>query len=161
MNRAAENETQHDIGLEALDVSIINELQNGLPISIRPYADMARKLGTSEDELLLRLQRLLQDRVLSRFGPMYDAEKLGGAFSLVAMQVPEHRYEEVCELVNAYPQVAHNYRREHAFNMWFVLATESREEIDTINHEIEQRSGLKVFNLPKQHEFYVGLKLDI
>ena len=75
------------------------------------------------------MQCLLDDKVLTRFGPMVQIERMGGAFVLAALQVPEARYDEVTALVNALPQVAHNYRREHALNMWFVLATETPQGI--------------------------------
>jgi hypothetical protein len=90
---------------------------------------------------------------------MYQAEKLGGAFSLAAMQVPDESYDTVAELVNSYPEVAHNYQRDHAFNMWFVLATETPQRVDEVNEEISRRTGLPVFNMPKLKEYYVGLRL--
>ncbi len=145
--------------MDAIDRDIINVLQLGFPISERPYAEVADQLGIAEAELLQRLKQLLQEKKLSRFGPMYQAEKLGGAFSLVAMQVPEERYDAVAELVNSYPEVAHNYQRDHAFNMWFVLATETPHRVEEVNKEISQRTGLPVFNMPKLKEYFVGLRL--
>jgi DNA-binding Lrp family transcriptional regulator len=146
--------------MDAIDHDIINRLQDGLPIIERPYAEVAAQLGIGEGELLQRLQGLLQRRKLTRFGPLYDAEKLGGAFSLVAMQVPDDRFEEVAGLVNRYAEVAHNYQRDHKFNMWFVLATESPQEVERINRDIARRTGLPVYNMPKQQEFYLRLKLE-
>jgi DNA-binding Lrp family transcriptional regulator len=147
--------------MDELDKKIVNHLQKGFPISENPYAEVALELGIGEKELLKRLQHLLDEKVLSRFGPMYDVEKLGGAFSLVAMKVPPDQFDQVAELVNRYPQVAHNYQREHELNMWYVLATESAQEIDEINNNIEQQTGLKVFNMPKLAEFYIGLQLSV
>jgi len=144
--------------MDALDRRIINELQGGFPLSERPYAEAAERLGTSEDVLLRRLDALLADGTLSRFGPMFHAERMGGAFSLVAMQVPAQRFEEVAALVNAHPEVAHNYAREHDFNMWFVLATETPGQIDTTLAAIEQETGLKAYNMPKHEEYYIGLR---
>ncbi|MDP6344573.1 MAG: Lrp/AsnC family transcriptional regulator, partial [Alphaproteobacteria bacterium] len=97
--------------MDALDRHIINGLQGGFPISERPYAEAAADLGIEEAELLDRLRRLTEDRLLSRFGPMYHAERIGGALTLAAMAVPEGRFEQVAELVNAKPEVAHNYAR--------------------------------------------------
>ena len=113
------------------------------------------------DELLSRIQRLLDDRVLTRFGPMFNAENLGGALSLCAMQVPLERYDEVAELVNAFPEVAHNYERDHLLNMWFVIATERPEQAGAVLGEIEQATGCRVYDMPKQEEFYIGLKLAV
>jgi siroheme decarboxylase len=111
--------------LDALDRRIINTLQDGFPVCERPYAQVAAQLGTDEQTLIGRLGRLLDERFLTRFGPMYQAERLGGAFSLVAMRVPLEDFERVAGIVNGFTEVAHNYEREHEFNMWFVLATET------------------------------------
>ncbi len=146
--------------LDAIDCAIVNRLQDDLPVCERPYAEVAAELGIEEAELLSRLQRLLDERVLTRFGPLYDAERLGGAFSLVAMSVPEDRFEEVAERVNAFPEVAHNYRRDHDFNMWFVLATETPEDIARVNAEITAQTGLPVYDMPKEAEYHLRLKLE-
>ncbi|HEB67043.1 MAG TPA: Lrp/AsnC family transcriptional regulator [Gammaproteobacteria bacterium] len=146
--------------LDAIDCAIVNRLQDDLPVCERPYAEVAAELGIDEAELLSRLQRLLDERVLTRFGPLYDAERLGGAFSLVAMSVPEDRFEEVAERVNAFPEVAHNYRRDHDFNMWFVLATETPEDIARVNAEIATCTGLPVYDMPKEAEYHLRLKLE-
>jgi DNA-binding Lrp family transcriptional regulator len=111
--------------------------------------------------LIARLKRLLADGALTRFGPMYHAERLGGALTLAAMQVPESDFGRVADIVNGFPEVAHNYERRHEFNMWFVLATERPGRIGEVIREIEQASGLKVYNLPKQEEFYVGLRFEV
>jgi DNA-binding Lrp family transcriptional regulator len=147
--------------MDQVDRDIINRLQAGLPISERPYAEVATELGIDESALLQRLDHLLQNKTLTRFGPLYDAARLGGAFSLVAMQVPAGIFDEVAEVVNSYPEVAHNYQRDHAFNMWFVLATETPQQIDAVNRDIEQRTGLAVRNMPKLQEYYLNLQLDV
>lgn len=148
------------VALDATDRRIVNALQGGLPVCERPYATAAANLGLSEDKLIARLTRLLADGALSRFGPMYHAERLGGALTLAAMRIPAPEFERVAALVNAHPEVAHNYQREHEFNMWFVLATERPERIGEVVGEIEQATGYKVYNLPKLEEFYVGLRFE-
>ena len=146
--------------LSPLDRQILATLQGDFPICERPYAEAAGRLGISEDELLTRLQQLLADKVLTRFGPMFQIEEMGGAFVLAALAVPEVRYDEVTALVNALPQVAHNYRREHALNMLFVLATESKAGIAEAIARIEQETGLPVYAFPKEREFFVEMKLE-
>ena len=145
--------------LDAVDRQIIDKLQGDFPLCERPYAEAAAGLGIAEDELLSRLQRLLDVRVLTRFGPMVQIERMGGAFVLAALAVPEVRYDEVAALVNARPQVAHNYRREHALNMWFVLATETPSGIAAAIDSIERETGLAVFAFPKEREYFVEMKL--
>ena len=146
--------------LDAIDRRIIDGLQGDFPICERPYAEAAAQLGIGEAELLARLESLLADKVLTRFGPMFQIEEMGGAFVLAALAVPEARYEEVTALVNALPQVAHNYRREHQLNMWFVLATESKAGIAEAIAQIEHDTGLPVYAFPKEREFFVEMKLE-
>jgi DNA-binding Lrp family transcriptional regulator len=144
--------------MDAVDREIVNGLQGGFPISERPYAEMAKQYGIGEEELISRLEKLLAEEVLTRFGPMFQIERMGGAFSLAAMRVPEDDYERVTVIVNALPEVAHNYRREHDFNMWFVLATETPEGISQAIARIEAESGLAVYNMPKEKEYFVGAR---
>ena len=135
--------------IDAVDRRIVNSLQGGFPLSTTPYADVARELGLTEDDLIDRLQCLLDEGILSRFGPMFHAERMGGALTLAAMSVPDDRYESVADRVNAFPEVAHNYAREHALNMWFVVATERAERIAEVLGEIEKETGLTVHDMPR------------
>jgi len=146
--------------LEAADRALIDALQGGFPLCDEPYAAVGAQLGMSAEEVLQRLARLLEGSVLTRFGPLYQVEKIGGAYLLAALKAPEERYDEVAAAVNALPEVAHNYRREHAFNMWFVLAAETQASIAAAVEKIEAATGLKVFAFPKEREYFVELKLD-
>lgn len=147
--------------MDAIDTAIINSLQGGFPLCPAPYAQVAQQLGITEDDLLRRLQTLLDTQVLTRFGPMYQVERMGGAFVLAAMQVPEDRYDEVTTQVNAFAEVAHNYRREHRLNMWFVLATAAPDGIATTVRAIEVATGLPVYPFPKEKEYFVEMKLQV
>jgi len=147
--------------LDALDRAIINALQGGFPLCDRPYTVVATRLGTTEPELIQRIDAMLDEGLLTRFGPMYHAERLGGGLTLAAMKVPAADFERVAGLVNAHPEVAHNYEREHEFNMWFVLATETPERIAAVIDAIEQQTGYRVYNMPKLEEFFVGLHFSV
>ncbi|WP_281557742.1 AsnC family transcriptional regulator [Thalassomonas sp. RHCl1] len=156
-----ESITFDDLDFSPLDKALINLLQRGLPVCERPFASVADALNTTEQAVLSRLNSLLAQGVLSRFGPMYDAACLGGAFTLAAMAVPETEFEQVAEIVNGFEQIAHNYQRNHQLNMWFVIATENEAEIATVIEKIETETGIPVLNVPKLEEFYVGLYLPI
>ena len=143
------------------DAALIERLHGGLPLVDRPFAAVAAELGTSEDAMIERLRALLAQGVLTRFGPLYQIERAGGAFVLAAMAVPEPRFDAVATLVNAQPEVAHNYRREHALNMWFVVAAESPQAAEAALTRIEAVTGLPVLRLPKEREFAVELRLPI
>lgn len=147
--------------MDSIDKALINRLQDGIPLCRTPFAQIAEELGIESREVVARLRTLREHGMLSRFGPMYNIEKLGGSFSLAAMKVPEPRFDEVAALVNAQEEIAHNYRREHDFNMWFVIATEYPEQIEEVIERIEQSTGIKVYNMPKQEEYYVGLRFEL
>lgn len=147
--------------LSTLDRNIINHWQGGVPLTARPYAAMAEALGVDEDTVITRLQTLLDNGVLTRFGPLFNIEQVGGCFCLAALAVPETDYERVTALINAFTEVAHNYRREHALNMWFVIATEDAAQIEAVAAAMTRQAGLKVYLFPKQREFFVELKLTV
>jgi DNA-binding Lrp family transcriptional regulator len=145
--------------VDQIDRDIINGLQEGLAVCDRPYLQAAQRLGLEEDDVIARLTRLLTEGVLTRVGPLYQIERMGGAFTLAALHAPVDRYEQVAQRVNALPQVAHNYAREHELNMWFVIATETPGEIQEVIARIERETGCSVFNFPKSREYFVELKL--
>jgi DNA-binding Lrp family transcriptional regulator len=147
--------------MDAIDRAIVNALQDGLPVCERPFAAAAAGLGLHEADLIARLQALVADGTLSRFGPMYDAERLGGAYTLAAMQVPAAEFEAVAAIVNGYPEVAHNYARDHAFNLWFVLASADPDRIARVLEEIEAATGMPVHAFPKLEEYCVDLRFAV
>ena len=147
--------------MDDLDRAIVDGLQTGFPVCERPFLEAARGLGTTEDELLARIDRLLREGTLTRFGPLFQVERMGGVFTLAAMSVPEERFEATAAAVNALPEVAHNYAREHPLNMWFVLATETPEGTRRAVRDIEARTRLPVLTFPKEREYFVGLELRV
>ncbi|MBV2235273.1 MAG: Lrp/AsnC family transcriptional regulator [Sterolibacterium sp.] len=146
--------------MTATEKRIINALQGDFPLCDEPYRAVADSLGLTEAELLAHLEDLLARRVLTRFGPMFQIERMGGRFVLAALAVPEERFEEVSAAVNALPEIAHNYRREHALNMWFVIATETPAGIQHTINQLEAATGLEVFAFPKLREYFVEMKLQ-
>ena len=151
--------------IDEIERAIIDRLQGGFPVCEQPFAEAAVELGIDEEELLSRLRGLLEARVLTRFGPMFQVERMGGAFVLAAMCVPDEDWERVVATVNSFLEVAHNYRRESEkccnFNMWFVLATETPGGIDRAVSKIEEASGLPVYAFPKIKEYFVEMKLQV
>lgn len=152
------------------DLRWIERLHGGFPLSERPYADTAAALGCSEAALIERIQGWLRSGVLTRFGPLFHIERAGGRFVLAAMAVPQERFDEVAALVNAQPEVAHNYRREPAdperavampLNMWFVIAVERPEQVSQVLERLEAATGLTVYAFPKEREYFVELRLPL
>ncbi|KRW95058.1 Lrp/AsnC family transcriptional regulator [Paracoccus sp. MKU1] len=153
---------RHTLPPEALDDTdraILNRLQEAFPLSPRPFDDAGAALGLSGAELIQRIERLQEIGAITRFGPFYDAAAMGGAFCLCALSAPEADFDRIAALVNAHPEVAHNYARDHALNMWFVLATATPEGIAKTAGRIEAETGLTVWRFPKLREFFIGFRV--
>jgi len=148
-------------GLSPLALQFLNRFQGGFPLVARPYGQVAAELGCDEDELLQLIGVLVETGALSRFGPIFDASRLGGGQTLAALSVPADAFTEIAAQINSLPQVAHNYRREHHLNMWFVVAAASPDGVAAALAEIQRRTGLPIYNFPKLHEFYLGLWLHL
>ena len=141
------------------DARLIDHLHGGFPLVDRPFVVIAAELGWSEERVIERLRQLLAQGVLTRFGPLFQIERAGGQFVLAAIAVPEERFDVVNTVVNSFPEVAHNYRRTHRLNMWFVVAAESPAQAQDAIARIEQAVGLQVFAFPKEEEYFVELRL--
>jgi siroheme decarboxylase len=146
--------------MDDIDRAIINSLQGGFPICDQPFSAIAEPLGLTGTQLLARIRKMREDGIISRFGPMWHAERMGGELSLTAMKVPPERFDEVADIVNSFPEVAHNYAREHALNMWFVVATETPGRKAEVLTAIAARTGIVPIDLPKVQEFFVGLRFE-
>lgn len=146
------------VALDDIDRLLLNELQGGFPVTHRPFADVAERLGLEEVDVIARLRRLVETGALSRFGTILNAPQLGGERTLAAMRVPPERFEEVAAYVNGLDTVSHNYERAHEFNMWFVISSEDQDDIDRTIARIERDTGLDVINLPTLEEFFVDIQ---
>lgn len=144
--------------MDDTDLRIIHALHGGFPLAEQPYRAVADALELTEPDLIARLKAMLEAGTLTRFGPLFQVEKMGGAFVLAALAVPEEHFETVAGQVNSLPEVAHNYRREHRLNMWFVLATETPAGIPDVITRIETLTGLTVHAFPKEREYFVDMR---
>ena len=146
------------VALDDTDRLLLNELQGGFPVTHRPFADVAGRLGLDEGDVIAHLRRLVETSALSRFGTILNAPQLGGERTLAAMRVPQERFEKVAAYVNSLDAVSHNYERAHEFNMWFVISSEDQDDIDRTIARIERETGLGVINLPTLEEFFVDIR---
>ncbi|MBP6583154.1 MAG: AsnC family transcriptional regulator [Chromatiaceae bacterium] len=142
--------------LDALDRRLLDDFQSGIPLAPRPFALMAEQLGVAEAEVIARLQRLTEAGAISRVGPVFRPRQVG-ASTLAAMAVPPERLAEVATLVNGFPEVNHNYEREHDFNLWFVLTAPDQTRLEQVLDEIGRRAGLPVMDLPMLAEYHIDL----
>ena len=146
--------------LDAVDARLIDGFQSGFPVHERPFRVVGTEVGTSETDTLARVERLREKGVFRRFGAVLNPPVIGSS-TLAAVQAPAERFGAIAEVVNSYRQVNHNYRRDHAWNMWFVVTAESHETRDGILDDIENRTECDVLNLPMLTDFYIDLEFPV
>ncbi|MFA6163230.1 MAG: Lrp/AsnC family transcriptional regulator [Methylobacter sp.] len=148
--------------LTPLHKQLLNNYQRDFPLSARPYQDIADALGVTEDEVLSTLADLNSNNFISRIGPIIPPNHIGVS-TLVAMAVPEQQLQVVADKISAYPEVNHNYEREHQFNLWFVAIAADAEYLRAVIDSIEQETGYKTMQLPLLDDFFIdlGFKLDL
>lgn len=148
------------VSLDRLDRRLLNDFQQGLPPGPEPFAEIAQRLGVTEAEVLERLRTLQEQGVVSRVGAVFDTHRIG-ASTLATMAVPGERLQQVAELVNSYTEVNHNYEREHAFNLWFVVTAPDDARLAEVLGEIESRTGIEVIDLPMLEDFHIDLGFEL
>ena len=146
--------------LTPLDFALVNDWQRDFPLTTRPYAELAQRLGMAESEVINRLKALSADGTISRIGAVFRPHTLGWS-TLAAVAAPEHRIEAVAQVINSYTEVNHNYEREHAFNLWFVATAPNREQVESVLTEIGQAADSPVLNLPMLEDFHIDLGFDL
>ncbi|NKQ10034.1 Lrp/AsnC family transcriptional regulator [Pseudomonas sp. SST3] len=146
--------------IDALSRRLIDRFQHGMPLCAEPYRAMAEALDCSENEVLDCLERLEHAGSLSRIGPVFEHSR-AGASTLVALAVPDARLESVAEHINSFPEVNHNYLREHHYNLWFVITGPDRAHVDALLARIETETGLTPLDLPMQAAYRIDLGFPI
>jgi len=139
-----------------LEQHLLNDYQRDISLSATPYADIAKQLGVSEEDVLRCLQSLQDRGVISRIGPVFRPNRIGVS-TLAAMAVPEQDLECVARIISAFPEVNHNYQREHEYNLWFVVTASSAEHLDIVLHEIEQHAEYPLMSLPMLDDYFIDL----
>ena len=146
--------------LTELDRHLLNDFQQDFPLSATPYADMAHRLGVTEEAVLARLHELKQAGAISRVGAVVRPNTVGVS-TLAAMAVPPEKLETVAAIVNGYTEVNHNYEREHRLNLWFVANAPDVAHLTAVLDEIAGRSGYEVLSFPLVEDYHIDLGFDL
>jgi DNA-binding Lrp family transcriptional regulator len=148
--------------IDDVDKAILNRIQSDFPITSRPYRTIAEDLGLSEGEVLKRVSRLKASGIIRRIGGNFTPEKLGFVSTLCAAKVPEDKISQFAEVVNRYPGVTHNYRRENIFNIWFTFIAPKMDEINANLKQIAAETGVTdILNMPATRVFKIRAEFKI
>jgi len=143
-----------------LEQHLLNDFQRDLSLSATPYADMAKQLNVSEEEVLQSVQSLQDRGVISRVGPVFSPNRIG-ASTLAAMSVPAQALECVARIISAFPEVNHNYEREHEYNLWFVVTASSEQHLQQVLSDIENITEYPLMSLPMLEDYFIDLGFKI
>jgi DNA-binding Lrp family transcriptional regulator len=146
--------------LTTLQKKLLNDFQRDFPISATPFADIAEKLNVTERDVLQAFQELSEQNFISRIGAIIPPNQIGVS-TLAAIFVPENELEIVAEKVSNFSEVNHNYERENALNLWFVVIANDATHLDDVIAEIEQETGFDVLRFPLEKEFFIDLSFNM
>lgn len=148
--------------VDDIDLKLMNLLQEGIPITERPFDEMGAKLGISGEDTLARVKNLHEEDRFRRIGPSIAPRKVGYTSTLVAAKVPEEAFDETVAYINRYPHITHNYERDHYYNVWFTVIAEGQAEIDRVLNEIRDNTGAEeVVDLPATHLFKIQVQFNL
>jgi siroheme decarboxylase len=152
------------VPLDDTDRRLLNLMQGSFPIEPRPYARVAELSELSEGEVLTRVQRLLDERIIRQVTPIFDTRALGFSSMLVAAKVDPENPHRAAQVINAHPGVSHNYLRNHEFNLWFTIATEPDSALGlegTLQALAAEAGAESVRQLPTLKLFKIRMDLEM
>ncbi len=144
----------------ALEQKILNNYQQCLSLSLTPFKDIAKDLGVSESKIIHSIESLQEHGAISRVGPVFRPNRVGVS-TLAAMSIPDYELDTIARIISAFPEVNHNYQREHYYNLWFVVTASSAEHLDIVLHEIEQHTEHSLMSLPMLDDYFIDLGFDL
>ncbi|MCX6020824.1 MAG: AsnC family transcriptional regulator, partial [Chloroflexi bacterium] len=148
--------------MDDLDKRLLNHIQGEFPMNTRPYAALGEALEVSEDEIIARMRRLKEAEVIRQVSAIFDTRTLGYQSSLVAMKVAPERLNAAAQVVNLHPGVSHNYKRNHAYNMWFTIALPKRSDLQGTLDRLHELTGAESTRyLPTLRLYKIGVRMDM
>ena len=153
---------KNSVPLDRTDRTLLDALQDDLPLVSRHFGVIAARLGIPEDDVIKRIKRLQEQGIVRGLSPVLESRQVGlSATTLVALRVPEEKIQHVARLINSYPEVSHNYRRDHPYPLWFTIAGKDENRIREIIQEIKQQSGITeqdILELPTVRRFKIDVR---
>lgn len=145
-------------GLTTTERRLLERLQDEFPLAEEPYRRLGDELGLSAEEVLSLTTELCRRGVIRRLGPVYDARALGYVSTLLAIEVADEAFEEVTHQVNAFPEVTHNYERQHQLNCWCTVLAATDRRLREVVEAIKHMAGvLRVLELPVRRRYKLRL----
>src|SRR6185436_6898912 len=154
--------TASDDQLEALDRELLKAVQWDFPLEPRPFAVLGERLGISDEAVRARVARVKELGVLRQLSAIFDTRALGYGSALVAAKIDPDRIDEAAAVISAHPGVSHNYKRNHAYNLWYTIAVPPGDSLEDHVDVLHRESrALVTRKLPTLKLYKIGVKLDM
>lgn len=147
--------------MDAADKKLLDILQHDFPSSVEPYQEIAAGLNISEQEVLLRIDRLKKEGIIRRIGAVLDGKKLGFYSSLCACKVREDQLDEWASAVMEIPFITHNYVRDHEHNVWFTLTMPTAEQAQSLIKNLEDQFDLHIWSMPAKKTYKIKVSFEM
>lgn len=142
------------------ELALLNDYQHGFPLCERPFATIAMVVGGDEAQVMAQYRDWLAQGRISRIGPVFAPQRVGASI-LAAISVPPDTLAQAAAIVSAYPEVNHNYAREHAYNLWFVAAAPDPEQLNAVLDAIARQCDTPVLRLPLLEQYHIDLGFSL
>jgi DNA-binding Lrp family transcriptional regulator len=141
--------------------TLIRTIQSQVPLEPRPFASIARSLGSTEEAVIAGLRELQSEKILREISAVLEGNLLGYRSALATGSIPEERIEAIAAIVNTHPMVSHNYLRNHLYNLWFTIAVPSEMSLERTLGLLAKEAGVDGFHaLCRTHVFKIGVNFD-
>jgi len=148
--------------MDHVDRAILNETQSNFPITAQPYLELGKRLNLSESEVIERVKRLKENKIIRRIGGNFNSHKLNFKSTLCSAKVSPEKLDKFVQMVNSFPGVTHNYLRDHAYNVWFTFIAPDMAFIDRALEDISHATGVnELQNLPAVKVFKIKVDFDV
>lgn len=147
---------------DSVQAELLNAIQWDFPLTETPFAELGKRVGISEPDVIDRLRSAKEAGILRQLSAIFDTRSLGYSSSLVAARIADNEVDAAAERLNSHPGISHNYKRNHRFNLWYTVAVPPGSSFDDhldALHEISASESTRV--LPTLKLFKIGVKLDM
>jgi DNA-binding Lrp family transcriptional regulator len=146
-----------------MNSKLLSIIQKNFPLSPRPFAVIAKELGTDEAHIIKEIIKEKENKIIRQISPIFDTKRLGYSSSLVSFKIKREDIDHAVEVINAHPGVSHNYEREHTFNIWFTLAVAPDSQFGlrkTVEILAKEANAIDFIILPTLKLFKISVKLN-
>jgi len=144
--------SDNNVQMDELDTRLLKLTQDGIPLTHSPFADVAKELGMTEEDVVDRIKHLQENGFIRRFGASIGHRAIGiTANAMCTWNVPDELIEEVGAIMAGFTEVTHCYERprypDWPYNLFTMVHSYTRDDCERVAKEISIATGISDYNL--------------